>query len=158
MLLGLLLPITVPSRPKAWTVFVPRTLDHSFESHCRHGCPCALILCLCVGSDLETDWSTVQGVLPTEFRSRNWKRGQVSQGISSHCVIVYNNWAASFLLASYLVYSPKMEVIPSPKRQWCSTKLEGVSAHSIGRKHSNDTNSAAKLKYQNMTMKSRLNF
>jgi hypothetical protein len=44
--------------------------DRRFESHSRHGCFCEFILCfiaLCVGNDLATAWSPVQGVLQTMY-------------------------------------------------------------------------------------------
>jgi hypothetical protein len=43
--------------------------DRGFESHLRHGC-------LCIGSDLATGWSPVQGVLPTLFMIKKLKSGQ----------------------------------------------------------------------------------
>jgi hypothetical protein len=51
--------------------------DRGFESHSRNGCLCVYTVCivLCVGSGLATGWSTVQGVLPTVYRLRNWKHG-----------------------------------------------------------------------------------
>jgi hypothetical protein len=41
---------------------------------------------LCVGSDLATGWSPVQGILPTAYTSRlrNWKSGQDSMKRSYH--------------------------------------------------------------------------
>jgi hypothetical protein len=45
---------------------------------------CVRLFCVCVvlfvGSCLETGWSPVQGVLPTVYRLRNWKGGQVPKG------------------------------------------------------------------------------
>jgi hypothetical protein len=35
----------------------------------------------CVDSGIETDWSSVQEILPTVYRLRNWKSGQVPQGL-----------------------------------------------------------------------------
>jgi hypothetical protein len=42
------MPITVTARSKAWIVFHSiERWDLGFESHSRHGCLCAFILCLC---------------------------------------------------------------------------------------------------------------
>jgi hypothetical protein len=52
--------------------------DHGFESHSRHGCPCAFILCfcvaLCLGSGLTMGWSPVQGVLQTVYKIKKLKK------------------------------------------------------------------------------------
>jgi hypothetical protein len=40
-------------------------------------CVCVV---LCVGSGLATGWSPVQGVLPTVYKLRSWKSGQVHKG------------------------------------------------------------------------------
>jgi hypothetical protein len=47
-------------------------------------CVCLFCLCvvLCVGSGLATGWSPVQGVLPTVYKLRNQKSGQVPHGCS----------------------------------------------------------------------------
>jgi hypothetical protein len=52
--------------------------DCEFEFHSKHECLCASILC--VGSGFATGWSPVEGVLPTVYRWKNWKRGQGPQG------------------------------------------------------------------------------
>jgi hypothetical protein len=53
--------------------------DREFESHLKHGCLCAFILCLfclmCAVSGLAKGWFSFHGVLPTVYRSRNWKSG-----------------------------------------------------------------------------------
>jgi hypothetical protein len=46
--------------------------DSGFKSHSRHGCLCALILCL--GSGFATGWSPVQGVLPTVYKMKKLKK------------------------------------------------------------------------------------
>jgi hypothetical protein len=51
-------------------------------------CVYSVCVVLCVGSGLTTDWSPVQGVLPTVCGLRNWKSGQGPQGLSSHRQIV----------------------------------------------------------------------
>jgi hypothetical protein len=62
-------------------------LDVGFESHSRHGCLCAFILCLCflcVDSGLATGSSPIQGVLPTVYRIKklkNWAKFQGSTTI-----------------------------------------------------------------------------
>jgi hypothetical protein len=58
-------PITVVVRPKAWNVLA-RSKAGIVGSNPTQGmdvCVCALILC--VGRDLATGWSLVQGVLPS---------------------------------------------------------------------------------------------
>jgi hypothetical protein len=46
-------------------IFLLKHLDHGFQSHTRHGRLCLLRTCvlLCVGNDLETGWSSIQGVI-----------------------------------------------------------------------------------------------
>jgi hypothetical protein len=54
--------------------------DRGFESHSRHGCLCAFILCLrCV---LATGWSPIQGVLPAVMGLQHWK---IAQGPTQGC-------------------------------------------------------------------------
>jgi hypothetical protein len=56
-----------------------RPLDRGFESHSRHGCLCAFILCLCCSvysRGLATSWSPVQGVLPTVYMIKKLQSGQ----------------------------------------------------------------------------------
>jgi hypothetical protein len=74
------MPITVAARPKAWTTFArsnaglvgsnpTQNMDVSVRLFC--------VYVLCVGSDLATGWSPVQGVLPTVYRIKklkNWSR------------------------------------------------------------------------------------
>jgi hypothetical protein len=51
--------------------------DRVFESHSKNGCLCACILCcvvLCAGSDLETGWSPVHGILPTVYTIRKLEK------------------------------------------------------------------------------------
>jgi hypothetical protein len=62
-----------PSSP-AWTL-------GSWVGIPLEACLCAFILC--VGRGLATGWSPVQGVLPTVYRLRNWKRGQGPKGCTA---------------------------------------------------------------------------
>jgi hypothetical protein len=76
----------------AWGMNCLRPLKHwdrGIESHSRHGCLFAFILC--VGRSLATGWSPVQGILPTVYRLRNWTS---SQGPRKGCraVIEWNVW------------------------------------------------------------------
>jgi hypothetical protein len=54
----------------------------------------------CVGSDLAASWSSVQGVLQTVWRSRNWKirhgpsKGSVLFGVLSVFLSKYTHWRA----------------------------------------------------------------
>jgi hypothetical protein len=50
--------------------------DRGSESHSRHGCLCAFILFVlsCVGSDLATGCSPIQGVLPILYRIKKLKK------------------------------------------------------------------------------------
>jgi hypothetical protein len=64
--------ITVAARPKAWTIFarsntgvVGSNATRDRDVYLRLLCVCVV---LCVGSSLATDWSPVQGVLPTVYR------------------------------------------------------------------------------------------
>jgi hypothetical protein len=61
--------ITVGSRSKAWTVFVNyRTLGWWLRIPLKASmsvCVYSVCVVLCVGSDLVTGWSFVQGVLPS---------------------------------------------------------------------------------------------
>jgi hypothetical protein len=61
-------------------------LEHwglGFESHSRHGCLRAFVLCLCylvcAGSDLATGWSLVQRVLPTVYRITKLKNKKATR-------------------------------------------------------------------------------
>jgi hypothetical protein len=49
-----------------------QTLGRGFECHSKHGCLCALILC--VGRGLATGWSLVQVVLPTVYKIKKLKK------------------------------------------------------------------------------------
>jgi hypothetical protein len=53
--------------------------DRGLESHLRHGCLSAAVLCLCVGSGLATGLSLVQGVLPT-VKIKKLKRNEAFHG------------------------------------------------------------------------------
>jgi hypothetical protein len=67
-----------------------RPLEHwdcgSNPTRCMNVCVCLFWVCvlLCVSSGLATDWSPIQGVLPTAYRLRNWKRGQGPQRLYSY--------------------------------------------------------------------------
>jgi hypothetical protein len=70
-------PITVAVRSKAWTVFA-RSNTGIVGSNPTQGMDvCVLLFCvrvvLCIGNDLATGWSPVQGVLPT-VRPRSNKK------------------------------------------------------------------------------------
>jgi hypothetical protein len=77
-------PITVAARSKAWT-FVSLLHTGIMGSNPTRGigvylrlfCVCVV---LCVGSGLKTDLSSVQCVLPTMYRLRNWKAAKVHKG------------------------------------------------------------------------------
>jgi hypothetical protein len=62
----------------AWGMKCLRPLkywDHVFKSNSRHACLSAFILLVlfCVGSDLVTVWSPIQGVLPTLYEIKKFK-------------------------------------------------------------------------------------
>jgi hypothetical protein len=58
-----LLPITVATRSKAWTVFA-RSKAGIVGSNLTRGMDVCLCLFFALGSGLATGWSLVQGVLP----------------------------------------------------------------------------------------------
>jgi hypothetical protein len=75
-----ILPITEAARSKAWT-FLARSNTGVVASNPTRGTHvCVRLFCvcvvMCVGRGLATDWSSVQGVLPTAYRLRNGKSGQ----------------------------------------------------------------------------------
>jgi hypothetical protein len=55
---------------------------HGFESHSRHGCLRAFILC--VGISLVTGWFPIQGVLQTVYRIKKLKKWPRPKGLYSH--------------------------------------------------------------------------
>jgi hypothetical protein len=65
--------------------------DRAFESHTRHGCVFAFILCL--GSGLSSGWSPVQGVLPTVHRIKKLKSGQ---GPTKDCRAIYRSMRENY--------------------------------------------------------------
>jgi hypothetical protein len=72
------LPITVAARSKSWIVFacsnagiVGSNPTQGMDVCVRLFCVCVV---LCVGSGLATGWSPVQGVLPTVYRIKKWKK------------------------------------------------------------------------------------
>jgi hypothetical protein len=70
-------PITVAARPKAWTVFASSNTGIVGSNPIRDMDVCVRLCCvcvLCVGSGLVTDWSPVQGLLPTAYRIKKLKR------------------------------------------------------------------------------------
>jgi hypothetical protein len=79
-------PITLAPRSKIWTLFA-RSNAGIVGSNPTQGmdvCVRLFSICvvLCVGSDLATGWSSVQGVLPTEYRIKKLKNGQ---GLTKDC-------------------------------------------------------------------------
>jgi hypothetical protein len=72
------MPITVAARSKVYTVFARLNTGVMGSNHTRGTDVCVRLLCvvLCVGSGLAKSCSPVQGVLPTVYRLRNWKRVQ----------------------------------------------------------------------------------
>jgi hypothetical protein len=77
------LPITMAAPSKAWTVFAHSNTGVMGSNPTRGMGVCVGLFCvcivLCVGSGLTTGWSSVQGVQPTLYRLRNWKRDQGPQ-------------------------------------------------------------------------------
>jgi hypothetical protein len=70
------LPFTGAARSKTWTVFAQWNTVAWFQSHSRHECLCAFMLCcvvLCVGSGLATGWSPSKESYCLCIRLRNWK-------------------------------------------------------------------------------------
>jgi hypothetical protein len=67
------MPVTVAARWKARTVFVRvgSNPTQGMDVCVRLFCVCVV---LCVGSGLATGWSLVQGVRPTVYGLRNWKK------------------------------------------------------------------------------------
>jgi hypothetical protein len=78
----LLLLILLPGRLRYEPSSPARTLGSWIRIPQEAWCLCAFVLC--VGGDLGTGWSPVQGVLPTVYRLRNWKSGQGPQGLCSN--------------------------------------------------------------------------
>jgi hypothetical protein len=76
---------TGAARSKAWTVFARSNAEIVGSNPTRSMDVCVRLFCvcvvLCVGRGLGTGWSPVQGVVPTVYRSRNWKSGQGPQGL-----------------------------------------------------------------------------
>jgi hypothetical protein len=76
------------ARPKAWTVFA-RSNTGIVGSNPTRGMDntdvCVRLfyvyVVLCVGSDLATCWSSIQGVVPTVYRLREWKSDEGPQGL-----------------------------------------------------------------------------
>jgi hypothetical protein len=65
-------PITVAAQSVMNRLRPLERWDRAFESHSRHRCLRYYVFVLpCVGSDLATGLSPVQGVLPTVYRLRN---------------------------------------------------------------------------------------
>jgi hypothetical protein len=82
--------------------------DRGFESHSRHGCLYyVLLFCdcvvLCVGRGLATDWSPVQGVLPTVYRIK--KLNKCGQGPTKGCrpiiIIIIITYLTRFIIINY---------------------------------------------------------
>jgi hypothetical protein len=71
-------PITVAARSKTWTVLACSNAGIVCSNPTRGMDVCVRLLymfyvVLRIGSGLATGWSPIQGVLPTVYRSRNWK-------------------------------------------------------------------------------------
>jgi hypothetical protein len=66
------MPITVGARSKAWTVFAPSNTGIMGSNSTLGMDVCVRLFCvcvvLCVGTGFATDWSLVQGVLPTLYK------------------------------------------------------------------------------------------
>jgi hypothetical protein len=79
------MPISVATRSKAWTVFARSNTGIVGSNLTRGMNVCVRLFCvyavLYVGSGLATGWSPVQGVLPTVYGLKNWNSGQDSQGL-----------------------------------------------------------------------------
>jgi hypothetical protein len=75
----------VAALSKAWTVFARSNTRIMVSNPAGSMDVCVRLFCvyvvLCVGSSLSTGWSSVQGVLPTIYGLRNWKRGQRPHGL-----------------------------------------------------------------------------
>jgi hypothetical protein len=73
--------MTVAARSEAWTTFALSNTSIVSSNPTRGMDVCVrlvrICVALCVGSGLETGWSLVQGVLPTEIE----KSGQGPQGL-----------------------------------------------------------------------------
>jgi hypothetical protein len=104
--LFLLLPITVVERSKAWTVFV-RWNTGIVGSHSTQVIDvCVRLSCVCFVSGLETDWSPVQGVLPTVCRIKKLKtRPRPNKGLQSHRQIISFNTRKYKLGYSVIVFT-----------------------------------------------------
>jgi hypothetical protein len=60
---------------KAWTVFAHSNAG-IVDSNPTQGMNVCVCVFLCVDSGLATGWSLVQWVLPSVYRSGNWRRGE----------------------------------------------------------------------------------
>jgi hypothetical protein len=73
-------PITVATRSKAWTFFTPSNAGIVGPNPIQGTNVCVCVLW--VGSGLATDWSPVQGVLPTVYRiNKLKKRARSNKGL-----------------------------------------------------------------------------
>jgi hypothetical protein len=77
--------IIVTARSKVWTVSdrsntgtVGSNPTQDMDVYVRLFCVCVV---LCVGNGLARGWSLVQGVLTVVYSLKNWKIGQVPQGL-----------------------------------------------------------------------------
>jgi hypothetical protein len=110
-------------------------LDRGFESHLRHGCLCALILCvvLCVDSGLRRPDLPSRESYRLSIGIRNWKSGQgptkVCRGIDRfiECLITWtyrtmkDDWSRIFII-SLFSYARRMV------RWFVHNELEGNSS------------------------------
>jgi hypothetical protein len=87
LILVAFLPITVPARSKAWTVFAGSNIGIVGSNPTWGMDVCVRLFCiyvvLCEGSGLVTDWSPVQGSYWLCIGLRNWKSGQGPEGCRS---------------------------------------------------------------------------
>jgi hypothetical protein len=71
-------PITVAAQSRAWTVFALSNAGFVGSNPTRGMDVCMYLFCvcvvLCVGRDIATGWSPVQGVLPTVYRIKKLKK------------------------------------------------------------------------------------
>jgi hypothetical protein len=70
-------PITVAARSKAWTDFARSNAGIVGLNPIQGMYVYVRLFCFCVGSGLARGWSPIQGVLPTVYRIKKLKSGQV---------------------------------------------------------------------------------
>jgi hypothetical protein len=79
------MPISVATRSQEWTIFSRSNTGFMGSNPTRGMDVCVPLFCvsvvLWVGSSLAMDWSPVQGVLPTVFRSRHSKSDRFTRAV-----------------------------------------------------------------------------